>query len=185
MVLKVLWIKILFIKLTNSSKHSLLLAKPSIKVHLMYEFRPPEPFLIFYQRTCQIHHFRSKTHVFEGFAPFRWRTWPVADISLKFIMGLPLTSQHHDSSWVIVDRLTKTAHFIPVNTIYRAPKYAEIYLYCIVCLHGVPKMIISGHGTQFVARFWEQLGIPQTTIFLYDPHRNIYIYLLLLIVSVW
>jgi len=72
-------------------------------------------------------------------------------------MGLPLTSQHHDSIWVIVDRLTKMAHFIPVSTIYRAPKYAEIYLQRIVCLHGVPKMIISDHGTQFVACFWEQL----------------------------
>ena len=142
MILKVLWIKILFIKLTNSSKHSLLLAKPSIKVHLMYEFRQPEPFLIFYQRTCQIHHFRSKTHVFEGFAPFRWRTWPVADISLKFIMGLPLTSQHHDSIWVIVDRLTKSAHLIPVNTVDRMPNYVSQYITRIVALHGIPKTIL-------------------------------------------
>jgi len=47
MVLKVLWIKILFIKLTNSSKHSLLLAKTSIEVHLLHEFMPSEPFLVF------------------------------------------------------------------------------------------------------------------------------------------
>ena len=79
MVLKVLCTKILFIKLNNSSKHSLMLAKPDIEVHLMYEFMPPEPFLIFYQRTCPIHHFRSKTRVFEGFAPFRRRTRPVAE----------------------------------------------------------------------------------------------------------
>ena len=72
-------------------------------------------------------------------------------------MGLPNTSQHHDSIWVIVDRLTKTAHFIPVNTEYRTNKYAEIYINRIVCLHGVPKTIISDRGTQFVARFWEQL----------------------------
>ena len=78
---------------------------------------------------------------------------------MNFIMGLPLTSQHHDTIWVIVDRLTKTAHFIPVNTIHRAQKYAEIYLERIVCLHGVPKTIISDRGTQFVARFWEQLQV--------------------------
>src|SRR6185503_20953763 len=48
MVLRVLWIKILFIKLTNSSKHSLMLAKIGIEVHLMHEFMPPEPFVVFF-----------------------------------------------------------------------------------------------------------------------------------------
>ena len=76
---------------------------------------------------------------------------------MDFIVGLPITSQHQDSNWVIVDRLTKTAHFIPVHTEYRVKKYAEIYIDQIVCLHGVPKTIISDRGTQFVARFWEQL----------------------------
>ena len=76
---------------------------------------------------------------------------------MDFIVGLPKTSQHHDSIWVIVDRLTKIAHFIPVNTEYRSRKYAEIYIDRIVCLHGVPKTIISDRGAQFVARFWEQL----------------------------
>ena len=79
MVLKVLWIKILFTKLTNSSKHSLILVKIVIEVHLMHEFLPPKPFLVFQQRTCPIHYFRSKTHVFEGFAPFRRCTRPVAE----------------------------------------------------------------------------------------------------------
>jgi hypothetical protein len=76
---------------------------------------------------------------------------------MDFIVGLPNTSQKHDSIWVIVDRLTKTAHFIPVHTTYNAKSYAEIYLDRIVCLHGVPKTIISDRGAQFVARFWEQL----------------------------
>jgi len=76
---------------------------------------------------------------------------------MDFIVGLPYTSQHHDSIWVIVDRLTKTAHFIPVNTEYRSRKYAEIYIDRIICLHSVPKTIISNRGTQFVAQFWEQL----------------------------
>jgi transposase InsO family protein len=56
-----------------------------------------------------------------------------------------------------MDRLTKTAHFIPVHTTFSAKKYAEIYLDRIVCLHGVPKMIISDRGAQFVAHFWEHL----------------------------
>jgi hypothetical protein len=76
---------------------------------------------------------------------------------MDFIVGLPHTSLRHDSIWVIVDRLTKTAHFIPVHTTYVAKKYAEIYLDQIVHLHGIPKTIISDRGAQFVARFWEQL----------------------------
>jgi hypothetical protein len=58
---------------------------------------------------------------------------------------------------VIVDRLTKSTHFIPVHTKYRVEKYAEIYIARVLCLHGVLKMIISDRGSQFVAHFWEQL----------------------------
>ena len=67
MVLKVSWIKILFLKLTSSSKHSLLLSITGIEVHLMHEFMPPEPFLVYGQWTCPIDYFRSKTHVFGWF----------------------------------------------------------------------------------------------------------------------
>ena len=82
MVLKALWIEILFIKLTNSSKHSLMPAKTGIEVHLMHEFMPLELFLVLYQGTCPIHYFRSKTHVFEGFAPFCRGTRHVAETSI-------------------------------------------------------------------------------------------------------
>jgi hypothetical protein len=84
-------------------------------------------------------------------------SWKWEDISMDFIVGLPNTSQRHDSIWVIVDRLTKTAHFLPVHTSYNAKKYAEIYLDQIVRLHGIPKIIISDRGAQFIAYFWEQL----------------------------
>jgi hypothetical protein len=83
--------------------------------------------------------------------------WKWEDISMDFIVGLPNTSQKHDSIWVIVDRLTKTAHFLPVHTTFTAKKYAEIYIEQIIRLHGVPKTIISDRGAQFIARFWEQL----------------------------
>jgi hypothetical protein len=76
---------------------------------------------------------------------------------MDLIVGLPNTSQRHDSIWVIVNRLTKTSHFLTVHTTYKARKYAELYIDRIVCMHGVPKTIISERGTQFVARFWEQL----------------------------
>ena len=62
---------------------------------------------------------------------------------MDFIMGLPHTQQGHDSIWVIVDRLTKLAHFIPVNIKYPAGKYVELYVSQIVRLHGVPRTIIS------------------------------------------
>jgi hypothetical protein len=75
---------------------------------------------------------------------------------MDFIVGLPNTSQRHDSIWVIVDRLTKTAHFLPAYTTYTARKSAEIYLDQIVRFHGIPKTIISDRGAQFIARFWEQ-----------------------------
>jgi transposase InsO family protein len=76
---------------------------------------------------------------------------------MDFIVGLPLTARKKDSIWVIVDRLTKTAHFIAVHTTYSVQQYAEIYMDQIVHLHGIPKTIISDRGTQFVAHFWEQL----------------------------
>jgi hypothetical protein len=83
--------------------------------------------------------------------------WKWDDISMDFIMGLPLTARKKDSIWVIMDRLTKTAHFIAVHTTYSVQQYAEIYMDQIVRLHGIPKTIIFDRGTQFVARFWEQL----------------------------
>lgn len=74
---------------------------------------------------------------------------------MDFIVGLPRTAKGYDSIWVIVDRLTKTAHFLTVKTTYSAKQYAEIYMVRIAYLHGVPKTIISHRGTLFVSHFWE------------------------------
>ena len=89
--------------------------------------------------------------------PLNIPAWKWEDISMDFIVGLPSTSRKHDSIWVIVDRLTKSAHFLPVHTRYETKQYAKLYISRIMCLHGVPKTIISDRGSQFVARFWEQL----------------------------
>ena len=75
--------------------------------------------------------------------PLNIPEWKWEDISMDFIVGLPRTQKCYDSIWVVVDRLTKSAHFLPVNTIYRAKRYAELYINRILCLHGVPKTIIS------------------------------------------
>jgi hypothetical protein len=69
--------------------------------------------------------------------------WKWDDISVDFIMGLPLMARKFYSIWVIMDRVSKSAHFIPVHTNYNVQKYAGIYIAHVLCLHGVPKTIIS------------------------------------------
>jgi transposase InsO family protein len=76
---------------------------------------------------------------------------------MDFIVGLPTTQKGYDSIWVIMDCLTKSAHFLPVKTTYRPHEYAEIYYAQILRLHGVPKTIISDRGPQFISHFWEHL----------------------------
>jgi hypothetical protein len=72
--------------------------------------------------------------------------WKWEDISMDFIVGLPKTSKGYDSIWVIVDRLTKLAHFLLVKTLYPARTYADLYIARILSLHGVPKTIVSDRG---------------------------------------
>jgi hypothetical protein len=60
--------------------------------------------------------------------PLPIRSWKWDDISMDFIVGLPLMSRNHDSIWVVVDRLTKAAHFIAVNSTYSAKDYAKTIL---------------------------------------------------------
>jgi IS30 family transposase len=99
------------------------------------------------------------------------RDWKWDDISIDFIVGLPLTARKYHSIWVIVDRLTKSAHFIHVNTNYNIQKYAEIYVARVLCLDGVTKTIVSDRGSQFVARFWEKL---QTSLGTHLIHNSAY-----------
>jgi hypothetical protein len=73
--------------------------------------------------------------------------WKWDDINMYFIVGLPMTAHKFDSIWVIVDRLTKSAHFIPVNTNYKVQKYADVYIARVLCLHRVPKIIIFDRGS--------------------------------------
>jgi hypothetical protein len=106
--------------------------------------------------TCQ----RVKTdHLrpFRNLQPMSIPEWKWEGICMDFIVGLPCTSRGYNSIWVIVDRLTKSAHFIPVSTTYKVRHYAELYKSHIVCYHGTPKTINSNRGSIFVAHFWEQL----------------------------
>jgi hypothetical protein len=83
--------------------------------------------------------------------------WKWEEIAMDFIVGLPRTQSGYDSIWVILDRLTKVAHFIPVKTTYSGPQLAELYMSKIVYLHGVLKKTVSDRGTQFTLKFWERL----------------------------
>ena len=83
--------------------------------------------------------------------------WKWEDISMDFIMGFTHTSKGYNSIWVIMDCLTKLAHFLLVDSRYSAIRYAELYLDRIVTLHGVLLTIVSDRGSVFISRFWEQL----------------------------
>jgi hypothetical protein len=72
---------------------------------------------------------------------------------MDFIIGLPTTQFGYDSIWVIIDRFSKVTHFISVKTTYKGAKLAEFYIARIMCLHGVPKKIVSNRGTHFTSRF--------------------------------
>jgi hypothetical protein len=83
--------------------------------------------------------------------------WKCKEIAMDFIVGLPRTQSGFDSIWVIVNRLTKVAHFIPVKMTYYGLQLAELYMSRIVYLHGVPKKIVFDRGTQFTLKFWGRL----------------------------
>jgi hypothetical protein len=89
--------------------------------------------------------------------PLKIPEWKWEEIEMDFIVGLPRTQAEYDSIWVIVDHLTKVAHFIPVKTTYSGAKLTELYMSRIVCLHGVPKKIMLNRGSQFTSIFWKKL----------------------------
>ncbi|WMV07964.1 hypothetical protein MTR67_001349 [Solanum verrucosum] len=81
--------------------------------------------------------------------------WKWEMINMDFITGLPRSRRQHDSIWVIVDRMTKLAHFLPVKTTNSAEDYAKLYIQEVVRLHGVPVSIISDRGAPFTTQFWK------------------------------
>jgi hypothetical protein len=85
--------------------------------------------------------------------PLQVSEWKWEEITMDFIVELSRTQSGYDSICVIVDRLTKVTHFIPVKTTYSGPQLAELYISRIVCLYGVSKKIMSDRGTQFTSRF--------------------------------
>ncbi|GJV16866.1 putative reverse transcriptase domain-containing protein [Tanacetum coccineum] len=83
--------------------------------------------------------------------------WKWEGIAMDFVTKLPRTSSGHDTIWVIVDRLTKSAHFLPMREDYKMERLARLYLNEIVARHGVPISIISDHDSRFTSRFWQSM----------------------------
>ena len=79
--------------------------------------------------------------------------WKWDHITMDFVFSLPRTREGHDGIWVIVDRLTKSSHFLPVGKKYTLDKLAELYVNEIVRLHRVPKSIVSDRDPRFASKF--------------------------------
>ncbi|GJX11151.1 retrotransposon protein, putative, ty3-gypsy subclass [Tanacetum coccineum] len=83
--------------------------------------------------------------------------WKWEGIAMDFVTKLPRTSSGHDTIWVIMDRLTKSAHFLPMRKDYKMERLARLYLNEIVARHGVPILIISDRDSRFTSRFWQSM----------------------------
>jgi hypothetical protein len=83
--------------------------------------------------------------------------WKWDQIGMDFVVGLPRAPSGQDAIWVIVDRLTKSAHFIPYKINDSMQKMAELYIREIVRLHGVPNSIVSDRDPRFTSKFWGRL----------------------------
>ncbi|RZC11704.1 Transposon Tf2-9 polyprotein, partial [Glycine soja] len=90
--------------------------------------------------------------------PLEIPQWKWDSISMDFVVGLPRTPRGLDYIWVIVDRLTKSTHFIPINIKFSLEKLTTLYISEVIRLHGVPSSIVSDRDPRFTSRFWESLN---------------------------
>jgi len=72
---------------------------------------------------------------------------------MDYTVGLPRITKQNDTSWVIIDRLTKIAHFLALKTTYTFEKLVDLYIKEIVRLHGIPLSIVSNHNSKFIPKF--------------------------------
>ena len=76
---------------------------------------------------------------------------------MDFITSLLKSKKQNDSTFIVIDKLSKEAHFIPVKLTYKAVKIADMFLKEIFRLHGIPKAIISDRDVKFIGNFWRSL----------------------------
>jgi hypothetical protein len=116
--------------------------------------------------TC--HKAKSKLNPHGLYTPLPAPKIPWKDISMDFVLGLPMTRKKRDSIFVVVDRFSKMTHFIPCNKSDNASHVANLFFREILRLHGVPKTIVSDHDVKFVSYFWKTLWAKLGTKFLFS-----------------
>ncbi|XP_059638756.1 uncharacterized protein LOC132281035 [Cornus florida] len=95
---------------------------------------------------------------------------------MDFVVGLPRSIHNHDTVWVIVDRLTKSAHFLPIRATDTVKELCKIYIRDIVKLHGVPVSIVSNRDPRFSSQFWSSFhaafGTPLSLSTAFHPQTD-------------
>ena len=102
--------------------------------------------------------------------------WKLDLITMDFVTKLPKTARGHDAIWVIVDRLTKSAHFLPISEKYTLERLAQLYVNEIVSRHGVPISIVSDRDARFTSRCWasfqQEMGTRLNLSIAYNPQTD-------------
>ena len=87
--------------------------------------------------------------------PLEVAEWKWEHVTMDFVTHLPRTPQGHDAVWVIVDRLTKSTHFLAVQMTFTLERFCRLYIREIVRLHGAPVSIVSDRDPRFTTHFWK------------------------------
>ena len=87
--------------------------------------------------------------------PLEVAEWKWEHVTMDFVTHFPRTPRRHDAAWVIVDQLTKLAHFLAVRMTFPLEQFFQLYIREIVQLHGVPVSIVSDSDLRFTAHFWK------------------------------